>query len=217
MVLRSSLLAIYYSLNSLIDVALQHDISSYLLVAHGCNSRFDPTRHPTLEVCYLSVISVPLLTFFRSHIYGLTKILHWPVLMGQTVVIIPRYELGLFCRCIEQFKVSVVMLVPPIALALVRRVPLTRLAGMGRRLNVRRQARDPQVDEYDMSSLKRIVCGVSSLRDKCSKGLPIRRVSRPRLWVPNWSESLPDALVLASLRHMASVSVGADTLLELCH
>jgi acyl-CoA synthetase (AMP-forming)/AMP-acid ligase II len=55
-----------------------------------------------------------------SHIYALTKVLHWPVLEGQTVVVIPKFELGLFCRCIETYKVSAVMLVPPIALALVR-------------------------------------------------------------------------------------------------
>ncbi len=77
-----------------------------------------------------------------SHIYGLTKILHWPVLVGTPVVVLPRFELGPFCRAVQTHKVTVVMLVPPIALIL---------------------ARDPEVSKWDLSSLRLVVSGAAPM------------------------------------------------------
>lgn len=77
-----------------------------------------------------------------SHIYGLTKILHWPILVGTPVVVLPRFELIPFCRAVQTFKVTVVMLVPPIALIL---------------------ARDPEVSKWDMSSLRLVISGAAPM------------------------------------------------------
>ena len=77
-----------------------------------------------------------------SHIYGLTKILHWPVLVGTPVVVLPRFELVPFCRAVQTHKVTVVMLVPPIALNL---------------------ARDPEVAKWDLSSLRLVISGAAPM------------------------------------------------------
>ena len=46
-----------------------------------------------------------------SDIYGLTKMLHWPILQGQTVVVLPKFEIGAFCELVERYKVTINMLV----------------------------------------------------------------------------------------------------------
>jgi acyl-CoA synthetase (AMP-forming)/AMP-acid ligase II len=86
-------------------------------------------------------------------IYGLTKLVHWPILQGQTVVVMAKFELGAFCSLVEQYKVSVVMLVPPIALLL---------------------ARDPIVDKYNMSSLHLVISGAAPLGPDLERDLAKR-------------------------------------------
>lgn len=77
-----------------------------------------------------------------SHIYGLTKLLHWPVLIGTPIVVLPRFELATVCQAIQNHKVSIVMLVPPIALSL---------------------ARDPQVSKYDLKTLRLVISGAAPM------------------------------------------------------
>ncbi|KAM0787739.1 hypothetical protein ACM66B_003796 [Microbotryomycetes sp. NB124-2] len=88
-----------------------------------------------------------------NHIYGLTKLLHWPVLMGTTVVIQPKFELQQFCALVERYKISCCMLVPPIALLL---------------------ARDPAVDKYNMKSLRLIISGAAPMGKELSQELEKR-------------------------------------------
>lgn len=90
---------------------------------------FDVTQHDvTLAV-------LPL-----NHIYGLAKLLHWPILIGSPVVIQAKFELKQFCEFVEKYKVTLAMLVPPIFLAL---------------------AREKIVDNYDMSSLNLLISGAA--------------------------------------------------------
>lgn len=53
-----------------------------------------------------------------KHIYGLTKNVHLPILEGQTIVIVPRWETDSSLRAIEKYKATLMLLVPPVALAL---------------------------------------------------------------------------------------------------
>lgn len=53
-----------------------------------------------------------------QHIYGLTKNVHLPILEGQTIIIVPRWEIESSLRAIQTYKVSLMLLVPPVALAL---------------------------------------------------------------------------------------------------
>ncbi|SCZ98633.1 BZ3500_MvSof-1268-A1-R1_Chr3-1g05514 [Microbotryum saponariae] len=77
-----------------------------------------------------------------NHIYGLTKLLHWPLITGSKVVVMPKFDLEPFCAIVQKYKCSVCMLVPPIALLL---------------------AREPIVDSYDFSSMRLIVSGAAPL------------------------------------------------------
>ncbi|GAA6002384.1 hypothetical protein JCM10207_001092 [Rhodosporidiobolus poonsookiae] len=90
-----------------------------------------------------------------NHIYGLTKILHWPILMGTPVVMLPKFDLNALCTLIQKHKVTICMLVPPIALQL---------------------ARHPDVDKYDLSSLRLVISGAAplgpELEEELAKRLP---------------------------------------------
>ena len=91
-------------------------------------------------------------------IYGLSKLLHWPIITGTPVVISPPFKIAEFCAQVERHKVSVALLVPPIILAL---------------------AREPVVDQYDLTSLRLICSGAapmgSELEDELAKRLPMSR------------------------------------------
>jgi 4-coumarate--CoA ligase len=76
-------------------------------------------------------IYIGLLPFF--HIYGLCCIIHFPIIKGASVVIIPKYELSTFCKIIQNYRVNNITVVPPIILSLVK---------------------DPTIKNYDLSSLR---------------------------------------------------------------
>lgn len=52
----------------------------------------------------------------------------------------PKFELGKFCESVQMYKATVSYIVPPIALGL---------------------AKHPMVDQYDLSSLRFLMCGKS--------------------------------------------------------
>ena len=83
---------------------------------------------------------VAALPFF--HIYGLVWIMTIPVYFGNTVVTIPRFDLGDFLRVLQDHRITRAALVPPIILAL---------------------AKHPLVDEFDLSSLEFIGSGAAPL------------------------------------------------------
>ncbi|GAA6012359.1 hypothetical protein JCM11491_007109 [Sporobolomyces phaffii] len=96
----------------------------------------------------VSIAVLPL-----NHIYGLTKLLHWPVLVGTPVLVMPKYEIKQLCQLVERHKVSILMLVPPIALSL---------------------ARDPVATRYDLSSLRLVISGAAPLGPELEKELANR-------------------------------------------
>ncbi|KKY26440.1 hypothetical protein UCRPC4_g01459 [Phaeomoniella chlamydospora] len=76
------------------------------------------------------------------HIYGLTTLIHYPVHVGFTSVVMPKFDLNQFCATIQKHKITFSMIVPPIVLAL---------------------AKHPDVDKYDLSSLKMLNSGAAPL------------------------------------------------------
>jgi acyl-CoA synthetase (AMP-forming)/AMP-acid ligase II len=86
------------------------------------------------------VILSPLPMF---HIYGLLFSLLLSCSKGQTLVTMPRFDLDKFCSIVETYKCTRAHLVPPIVLQL---------------------AKDPLIDEYDLSSLEMIVCAAAPLQ-----------------------------------------------------
>ena len=83
---------------------------------------------------------VAVLPFF--HIYGLVSLMNLPLYFGNTVVTMPRFDLREFLRVIQDYRITRAMLVPPIVLAL---------------------AKNPLVDEFDLSSLELVNSGAAPL------------------------------------------------------
>jgi acyl-CoA synthetase (AMP-forming)/AMP-acid ligase II len=81
-----------------------------------------------------------VLPFF--HIYGFTIILNSALLSGATVVTMPRFDLRDYLQVVQDHRVTRGHFAPPLVLAL---------------------ATAPEVDEYDLSSLRVAVCGAAPL------------------------------------------------------
>ncbi|KAF0390613.1 acetyl-CoA synthetase-like protein [Gigaspora margarita] len=76
------------------------------------------------------------------HNYALLCSVHLTLICGATTIVLPDFDVEIFCRCIEKYKINYIHAVPPIILRLVK---------------------DPIVRKYDLSSVKMIVSGAVSL------------------------------------------------------
>jgi acyl-CoA synthetase (AMP-forming)/AMP-acid ligase II len=76
------------------------------------------------------------------HIYGLVVILSLGLECGATVVTLPRFDLEQFLKALQDYRVTLAHVVPPVVLAL---------------------AKHPLVDSYDLSSLRLIFSGAAPL------------------------------------------------------
>lgn len=83
-------------------------------------------------------IVIAALPFF--HLTGLQLLFNLSMGNGATVITLPRFDLGRFLSLIERHRVTRAFIVPPIALML---------------------AKDPIVDDYDLSSLRVLFCGAA--------------------------------------------------------
>jgi acyl-CoA synthetase (AMP-forming)/AMP-acid ligase II len=88
------------------------------------------------------------------HIFGMQVSMSLTLRAGATLVTIPRFSLETFLGVLEAYRVTRAELVPPIVLALAKR---------------------PEVDRYDLSSLKIILSGAAPL------GLDLARACAERL------------------------------------
>jgi acyl-CoA synthetase (AMP-forming)/AMP-acid ligase II len=82
------------------------------------------------------------------HIYGLTVILFGGLRAGVTLVTMPRFELTTMLGIVQDFRVTRLHVAPPIVLEL---------------------AQAPEVDHYDLSSLRSISSGAAPLDDALSE------------------------------------------------
>lgn len=93
-----------------------------------------------------------VLPFF--HIYGMVLLLCLALYSGVTLLTSVRFDLEQFLQIVQDHKVTLLNLVPPLVLAL---------------------ARQPIVDQYDLSSVRLITCGAAplgeDLEEDCGKRL----------------------------------------------
>src|SRR6266851_5697985 len=82
------------------------------------------------------------------HIYGLVVVLNMGLHLGATIVMMPRFDLEQFLNLIQKYRVTLSHIVPPIVLKL---------------------AKDPIIDNYDLSSLKMIFSGAAPLGVELSR------------------------------------------------
>ena len=83
---------------------------------------------------------IAVLPFF--HIYGLMVILNFGLRSGTTVVTLPRFEIEPFLKALQDWRIELAHIVPPIAIAL---------------------AKHPVVDQYDLRHLKTLFCAAAPL------------------------------------------------------
>ena len=83
---------------------------------------------------------IAVLPFF--HIYGLVVLMNMPLYRGATIVTMPRFDLPEFLRVLQQYRITRAWVVPPIVLAL---------------------AKQPLVDDFDLSSLQFMLSGAAPL------------------------------------------------------
>jgi acyl-CoA synthetase (AMP-forming)/AMP-acid ligase II len=83
---------------------------------------------------------IGILPFF--HIYGMTVIMGTALYKGATVVTMPRFDLEQFLQLMQNYGVTWAYLAPPLVLAL---------------------AKQPLVDQYNLSKLKTILSGAAPL------------------------------------------------------
>ncbi|KAL7747392.1 4-coumarate--CoA ligase [Sorochytrium milnesiophthora] len=90
------------------------------------------------------------------HIYGLVCALYMGIYLGNTIVILPRFDLKQYLQLIQDYRVTLATLTPPVILSL---------------------AKDPAVDQFDLSSLRSIVCAAAplsaALQEACMKRLNV--------------------------------------------
>lgn len=95
------------------------------------------------------------------HVYALNSIMLCGLRVGATILIMPRFEIGLLLEQIQRYKVTVAMVVPPIVLAVVK---------------------SSETDKYDLSSVRIIMSGAAplgkELEDAVSAKFPNARLGQ---------------------------------------
>jgi acyl-CoA synthetase (AMP-forming)/AMP-acid ligase II len=82
------------------------------------------------------------------HIYGLVVLLNAGLYEGATIVTLPRFELESYLKTLQDYRVTLAHLVPPVVLAL---------------------AKHPAVERHDLSALRLIFSGAAPLGAELSK------------------------------------------------
>lgn len=78
-----------------------------------------------------------------SHIYGLVLICHTSTYRGDQVIVLPKFELTNFLRCIEKYRIFEIFVVPPIVVIMANALD--------------------QLKKYDLSSVRFLYSGAAPL------------------------------------------------------
>ncbi len=95
--------------------------------------------------------AVAFLPFF--HIYGMTVLMNLFLNQNAQIITMPRFDLEMFLRLIQDHKATRLYIVPPVALAL---------------------AKHPMVDEFDVSSVEEIFSGAAPLGAETERAVEAR-------------------------------------------
>jgi acyl-CoA synthetase (AMP-forming)/AMP-acid ligase II len=114
-------------------------LTHYNLVANMCQMEgLDYFTDSDTLICVLPLF----------HIYGLVVVLNMGLYQGATIVTMPRFELEAFLQLLQDHRVTLAHLVPPIVLAL---------------------SKNPLVDKYKLPKLKTIFCGAAPLDENLTR------------------------------------------------
>lgn len=87
------------------------------------------------------------------HIFSLVCVIMQTIANGGTIVSMPKFELAKFCDTVQRYQCTSSFIVPPIALGL---------------------AKHPMVNDYDLSSLRFLICGAAPLSAALQESLRIK-------------------------------------------
>ena len=109
----------------------------------SCMCQLDQTRSVIQQPSDVLLVNLPLF-----HLYALMVILFCGIRKGASVLILPKFEPDSLLHSISDYRVSHVFLVPPLALFF---------------------ANHPLVDQYNLSSVKHMICAASTLSEPVAK------------------------------------------------
>ncbi|TPX32272.1 hypothetical protein SmJEL517_g04592 [Synchytrium microbalum] len=117
---------------------------------------------------------VGVLPFY--HIYGLVRVLHDATYRTIPLLIVPKFDLANFCSLVQKYRITVAALVPPIILRL---------------------AKDPIVDQYDLSSIRYIYSGAAPLSKELTLEFKVGTITWQTGYPTSWglSETSPTATI----------------------
>lgn len=95
------------------------------------------------------------------HAFGLTTLVGVITSTAGKIVLLPKFEEGLFLSCIEHYRCNIMFLVPPLMVFL---------------------AKHPMVDGYDLSSIRIIICGAAPLSSTLEQAV-YDRLQNPNLTI----------------------------------
>ncbi|CCU98441.1 unnamed protein product [Malassezia sympodialis ATCC 42132] len=131
--------------------------------------------------------ALAVLPFF--HIFGLNFFNLAAFMTGTRIVVLPRFDIDIFCAAVQHFRASMAIVVPPILLAL---------------------ARHPAVSKYDLSTLKVGLCGAAPLGpelcEEVQKRLPGFVISQGY----GLSETAPVALRATTDQHRKNLGTAGE-------
>jgi 4-coumarate--CoA ligase len=104
--------------------------------------------HTSQQKDHAKVDDVVLSPLPLYHIYAFTCSLHAPLLSGNTLVTMKRFDMNACCALIEKYKCTHLHVVPPVVLAL---------------------AKSPDLHKYDLSSLRVAMSAAAPLASEQEK------------------------------------------------
>lgn len=104
-------------------------------------------------LCYFYETDTLICVLPLFHIYGLVVVLNMGLYSGATIVMMPRFDLELFLKAVQDYEVTLAHLVPPIILAL---------------------SKHPVVDNYKLPKLHTIFSGAAPLGEDLTRACMAR-------------------------------------------
>jgi 4-coumarate--CoA ligase len=95
------------------------------------------------------------------HAFGLTTLVGIMASASARIVLLPKFEEGLFLSCVENYKCNVMFLVPPLMVFL---------------------AKHPMIDGYDLSSMRIVISGAAPLSKELEQAV-YDRLKNPKLTI----------------------------------
>ncbi|CAJ0905904.1 10305_t:CDS:10 [Entrophospora sp. SA101] len=144
--------------SAIIHYTTEEEVKS--TVAYLCYSSGTTGRQKGVETTHYNMVAnieqvyhfekfTPDLAFLGPlyHIFALHFIIHQALYSGASAIILSKFDINSFCHAIQDHKINIIYVVPPIVLKLVK---------------------DPAVDNYDLTSLKFLFCAAAPLSEELS-------------------------------------------------